>query len=313
MSERHGTRVALVGGHGTSTTNAALVLAWARLGLDVDWVAVEDLAALGRDDVVVARLDVRPSLDGVEPGLLSLLPLSAEGVRVVNRPAALLAAHDKLLAARRLVAAGLPHPATAWLGPDAREALVQPPLVVKPRFGSWGSEVFRCESEAAFASTLEVVAERPWFRRQGAVLQELVPPRGHDLRLLVANGRVVGAIRRRARPGEWRTNYSLGGTLEPTVPAGEPCRLALRAAVALGADFVGVDLLPGESGYVVLEVNGAADFTADYALPGEDVYEAVAAALDLARGAELRASTSSRAPAPPRIPLSRGRPGRPGP
>lgn len=279
--QRPGSRVALVGGHATSTTNASLVLAWAELGINVAWVEAQALAELRRGDVVVARLDVRPSLDGVEPGLLSLLPLTARGVRVINTPAALLAAHDKLLTARRLVAAGLPHPATAWLAPGAREPLLEPPLVVKPRFGSWGSEVFRCDDEATFTSTLDLLAERAWFRRQGAILQQLVPPRGHDLRLLVANGRVIGAIRRRARPGEWRTNYSLGGSLEPAVPADEPCRLALRAAAALDGDFVGVDLLPDESDHVVLEVNGAADFTADYARPGEDVYEAAAAALAL--------------------------------
>ncbi|MFN2627451.1 MAG: hypothetical protein ABR569_02290 [Gaiellaceae bacterium] len=43
------------------------------------------------------------------------------------------------------------------------------------------------------------------------LVQELVPPLGHDLRLVVPGGRVVGA-RRTPRPHEWRTNVALGGT-----------------------------------------------------------------------------------------------------
>ena len=106
-----------------------------------------------------------------------------------------------------------------------------------------------------------------------ALAQELIPPRGRDLRLLVAGGEVVGAIERVAQAGEWRTNVALGGERRAVRPPEDACRLAVRAAAAIGADLVGVDLLPdGEGGYVVLELNGAADFTQDYSLDGADVF-----------------------------------------
>jgi glutathione synthase/RimK-type ligase-like ATP-grasp enzyme len=113
------------------------------------------------------------------------------------------------------------------------------------------------------------------------LVQSLVPPAGHDVRLLVAGGRVVGAEARIAAAGEWRTNISLGGSHRPTVPSPEACELAVAAAAALAADFIGVDLLPRGRGYVVLELNGAVDFETVYSLPGRDVFADVADALGL--------------------------------
>ena len=48
--------------------------------------------------------------------------------------------------------------------------------------------------------------------------------------------------------------------------------LALAAASAIGADLVGVDLVPTENGFVVSELNGAVDFRTQYALDGGDVF-----------------------------------------
>jgi hypothetical protein len=70
------------------------------------------LLRLGVGDVALNRLDVSTELDGVEEGIWSITQLEAQGVRVLNRPPALLACHDQLLAARLLAAHGVPHPRT---------------------------------------------------------------------------------------------------------------------------------------------------------------------------------------------------------
>jgi glutathione synthase/RimK-type ligase-like ATP-grasp enzyme len=116
--------------------------------------------------------------------------------------------------------------------------------------------------------------------RQGlSFVQELIPPLGHDLRLVVAGGSVAGAVKRVAPPGEWRTNVALGAIREPVVPPPIACELAVAAAAAIGGDLVGVDLLPlGPRRYVVLEINAAVDFTSDYSV-GEDVFDGVVSAL----------------------------------
>ena len=69
----------------------------------------------GAGDVALNRLDVSPELDGVEEGLWIVNQLEAQGVLVFNRPPALLAAHDKLITARLLTAAGIPHQRTRRL------------------------------------------------------------------------------------------------------------------------------------------------------------------------------------------------------
>ena len=166
--------------------------------------------------------------------------------------------------------------------------------MLKPRFGSWGRDVVRCDTEAELAAAIEDARRRIWFNSTGGVVQQLVPPSGYDLRLLVAGGRVVGAVSRHAREGEWRTNVALGARRVPVVPPPEAEALGVAAAEALGGDLVGVDLLPTpEGGWTVLEVNGAADFTAAYSL-GEEVFSAARRALT--ERAELLAAATAAVP-----------------
>jgi len=267
-------------GSATNTTNIDLVRSWREAGLDAALLSpLEMQSRLEPGAVALARLDVLPTLDGVEAGLLALLLLERGGMQVLNRASALIAVHDKLLTARRLRSAGVPHPSTVgWRG--NRQIPLKPPLVLKPRFGSWGRDVFLCRNHEEVARVLRAVRERPWFVRHGALLQELVPPRASDLRLVVAGGTVVGAGRRVAAHGEWRTNISLGGTILPANPSPAARLLAIAAASAVGADLVGVDLLPLDGDeYVVIELNGAVEFDERYALTERGIHLDVADAL----------------------------------
>jgi len=117
-------------------------------------------------------------------------------------------------------------------------------------------------------------------RRTGALAQELIRPLGYDLRLVVARGQVVGAARRIAPPGEWRTNAALGASVVGASPPPVASKLALAAAGASGLDLVGVDLLPtGPGGFCVIELNGAVDFRPAYSRPDRDVFADAMAAL----------------------------------
>jgi RimK family alpha-L-glutamate ligase len=213
----------------------------------------------------------------VEIGVLQRL-----GVRVLNPPAALLAAHDKRETARRLTVAGIPHPRTLHRGRLEEVRALEFPFVLKPRFGSWGRDVMLCRDADELERCLARVRERSWFRRDGVLVQEFVPPLGYDLRVIVAGDRVVGAERRIAAAGEWRTNEALGARAAQAQPSERESALAIEAAHAIGADVLGVDLLPlASDGCVVIEVNGAVDFDAEESLPGRNVYIDAAEALAL--------------------------------
>jgi [lysine-biosynthesis-protein LysW]---L-2-aminoadipate ligase len=248
----------------------------AQLAAGGDAVVVPPRAAvdvLETGDLALGRLDVLASLEGIQPGLSSLRRLSESGVHVLNDAEALRAMHDKLITAFRLRGADVPQPSTGYLPPDSDGRNLALPAVVKPRYGSWGRHVYRCTTRRGLKHALRLLRQERWFRQQGALFQELVLPRGHDLRVLVAGGEIVGAVRRNAAPGEWRTNISLGGTREPALPDATARLLAQRAAAAVRADLVGVDLLPVGLGWTVLELNGAVDFTAQYSFGEEDVFE----------------------------------------
>ena len=270
--------------HRDTETNAALVAAGRALGVTTLRLAPRDaMSALGPGDVALGRLDVRETLDGIEAGLHELEKLAAAGVTVLNPPAALAVTHDKLLTARALRRAGLPHPQT-WLIADGLLSRVpELPVVLKPRFGSWGRDVTLCRTHEEVERTSRLL-----WTEHGVLAQELVPPLGWDARIVVAGGRVVGAARRIAAAGEWRTNVSLGGRSVPYVPAPLARSIAILAADAVHADLVGVDLLPTAGGWVIAELNGAVDFRPWY---GERVF--ADAVLELLRTARARRTAAA--------------------
>jgi RimK family alpha-L-glutamate ligase len=280
-------RIVLIA-HRESETNLRLVEAAPR---DVVFEILSPTAAIGSlepGDTALARLDVLPTVDGIEPGILQIGRLEAEGVRVFNGFRALLATHDKLQTSRVLTAAGLPHPRTTHVIAARAGIALEPPVVVKPRFGSWGRDVLLCQDRAQVKAALEELSTRPWFRRQGVLVQELIPPLGHDLRIVVAAGQVVGAVRRVTAPGEWRTNVALGAKRLPADPPQAARELALAAAAVAETDLVGIDLMPtSDDGWVVIEMNGAVEFTDAYSLD-RNVFSAAAEAL-----ADAAAATGS--------------------
>ena len=165
-------RVAVVGNPTRATDE--LVEAWQAAGMDAAVVSpAVALATLEPGDVALLRLDVLPTLDGVEPGFDAAATLDERGVRVLNRPQALLAAHDKLLTAQALTIAGLRQPQTVHVTREHRPAQLPLPCVVKPRFGSWGTDVMLCSDErrarpGSRARLVEAMVGAPRRPRAGA-------------------------------------------------------------------------------------------------------------------------------------------------
>ena len=151
-----------------------------------------------------------------------------------------------------------------------------PPYVVKPRFGSWGRDVYRCADSPEPVACLASLAGRPWFERQGVLVQELILPCGYDLRVIVAGGLVAGAIERVSAEGEWRTNIALGLASATDPP---PECMCAGAGSRRRAWRRPRRRRPSERPRRVdraFEINGVVDFTSEYLLRRRDVFADVA-------------------------------------
>lgn len=242
------------------------------------------LTAGGEDllsyDAVVVRTMPPGSLEQVVYRMDALWRLSAAGVAVLNSPKALECAVDKYLALVRLESAGLTVPPTVVCesAEAALEALASlgGDVVVKPLFGSEGRGIVRVSDP-----DLAIRTFRTLERIQSVLyLQRFIENEGFDVRVLVLDGRAVGAMRRRAN-GDFRSNISCRAIAERHVLADQELQTALGAAEATGTRFAGVDLLYGRDGTCyVIEVNAVPGWRAFQRVTGVDVAAAVVASLE---------------------------------
>jgi tetrahydromethanopterin:alpha-L-glutamate ligase len=243
-------------------------------------VKAADIELTATDGVLV-RMMPPGSLEQVVFRMDALHRLAAAGVPILNPPRAVEAAVDKYLTLALLEGAGMPVPPT-WAGQGAAEALVAfeslgGDVVVKPLFGSEGRGLVRISEKELAWRTFHAL------ERLGAILyvQRTVRHPGHDYRVFVLRGQVIGVMRRHATPGDWRTNVSLGGHAEPCRLDPDAERLALAASRAIGAEMAGVDLIPDldRGQLVVLEVNAVPGWRALARVTGIDIAAAILAAL----------------------------------
>jgi len=218
--------------------------------------------------------------------------LEGRRVAVVNRSVAIARAKDKLTALQRLASFGVPVPKTVMVRqpsqiPAALRAVAGPPAVVKLPQGTQGVGVMLAESEEALDAILNTI----WALGQSAIVQEFVAEsRGRDLRVLVVGGKAIAAIRRTARPGEFRANLHRGGSGRVVRLARGYERVAKQAVQALELDVAGVDLLETRTGPRVIEVNSSPGFEGLEKATGLDVARAI---VDHA-AARARADSSAR-------------------
>src|SRR5215471_14392752 len=161
-------------------------------------------------DAVLVRTMPPGSLEQVVFRMDCLSRLEAVGTVVINPARAIEAAVDKFLTTAKLQAAGLLTPRTICCQTADEAMLVFEQLghdiVLKPLFGSEGRGITRLNDENLALRAFKMLAQL------GAVLylQEFIEHEGHDIRLLVIGGRVLGM--RRTNKLDWRTNISRGAS-----------------------------------------------------------------------------------------------------
>jgi RimK family alpha-L-glutamate ligase len=226
-------------------------------------------------DAVLARIIPGGSLEQLIYRVDALHWIENRGVRVVNSPRAIERSVDKFYTTTLLHDAGLLVPETVVCErvEDAIAAVrTMRDVIIKPIFGSLGHGMVRVSDPD---TALRVVRALEQIKSVFYV-QRAIDHAGHDLRVFVVGGRVIGAIERRAPAGEWRTNVAIGGAANAVAVSREIGDIALTAAAAVGADYAGVDVLPARDGSAyVLEVNGIPGWQGLQQVTGVDVAAAI--------------------------------------
>nr|MDO8115861.1 hypothetical protein [Candidatus Sigynarchaeota archaeon] len=137
-------------------------------------------------------------------------------------------------------------------------------VVIKPCTKGGGWAVGKISLGTEESRIVDILGKYKWWYGAGTLfLQEFIPNKGFDKRILILDGLVLGVEKRMASPGteSWIYNISKGATGEPSTLSGEERSLSLSAFTATGQYFSGIDLITDLGGKsFVLEVNSCPGF-----------------------------------------------------
>lgn len=181
------------------------------------------------------------------------------GIYSLNESQAISRARDKLRSMQLLSREGIGLPVTGFAhSPDDKADLMNltgaPPFIIKLLEGTQGKGVVLTETRKATESVIDA------FRNLNAyfLVQEFIAEAaGSDIRCLVIGGKVVAAMMRRAKEGEFRSNLHRGGKAIPVDISDEERETAIRAAEIMGLNVAGVDIIRAKQGPLILEVNSS--------------------------------------------------------
>ena len=181
------------------------------------------------------------------------------GVYPLNESVAITRSRDKLRSLQLLARKGIGLPVTGFAhSPDDIQDLMHmvggAPLVIKLLEGTQGIGVVLAETSKAAESVIEAFMGL----KANILAQEFIQEAGgSDIRCLVVGDKVVAAMKRQGKEGEFRSNLHRGGSANLIRITPEERSTAVRAASIMGLNVAGVDLLRSNHGPVVMEVNSS--------------------------------------------------------
>jgi len=212
-------------------------------------------------------------------GLAVVRQFDMMGIPVLNTAVAIARSRDKLRSMQLLTRKDIDVPKTVCArSPESVERALQfvggTPAIVKLQQGAQGIGTMIAETSAAVTSLLETL----WAMGQDIILQEYIAEsKGRDYRAIVVGGRVVAAMRRQAKKGEFRSNLHRGGE-GVGIDLPDPYRKAAIDAVrVMGLEVAGVDMLEGRDGPKILEINSSPGLEGIERTSGVDVANAIIA------------------------------------
>lgn len=172
---------------------------------------------------------------------------------------ALVRSRDKLRSLQILARAGIGMPKTAFASvpkdiDNLLETIGGAPCVIKLLEGTQGIGVILADNDKAAKSVIEAFLKL----EANMLVQEFIKEaKGADIRAFVVDGQIVGAMKRQAKDGEFRSNLHRGGSASLIQLSTEEKATAIKAAKKLGLGIAGVDMLQSERGPLVMEVNSS--------------------------------------------------------
>ena len=191
----------------------------------------------------------------------------------LNESVAISRSRDKLRSLQLLSRRGIGLPVTSFAhSPDDVEDLLSivggAPAVIKLLEGTQGIGVVLAETNQAAESVIQAFMGL----KQHILVQEFIKEaKGSDIRVFVVGGKVVAAMKRQAKEGEFRSNLHRGGSAALCRITPEERATAIRAAKVMGLNVCGVDLLRSSHGSVVMEVNSSPGLEGIEKASGKDI------------------------------------------
>jgi ribosomal protein S6--L-glutamate ligase len=199
------------------------------------------------------------------------------GIFTLNRSQAISCARDKLHSLQLLSCKGIGLPTTGFAhAPDDTQGVIKmvggPPLVIKLLEGTQGIGVVLAETSKAAESVIDAFLGL----HANILIQEYVKEAGDtDIRCFVIGTKVVAAMQRHARDGDFRANLHRGGSATPAKLTAEERAVAIRATKAIGLSVAGVDILRSNRGPLVIEVNSTPGLEGIETCSGKDIAAAI--------------------------------------
>ncbi|WP_298754173.1 30S ribosomal protein S6--L-glutamate ligase [uncultured Psychroserpens sp.] len=199
------------------------------------------------------------------------------GVFTIVTSDAILRSRDKLRSFQRLSKAGIGMPKTVFTNysRDVEEVIEHvggTPVIIKLLEGTQGLGVVLAETKNAAESVLEAFNG---LQARVIVQEYIKEAKGADIRALVVDGQVVGAMKRQGKEGEFRSNLHRGGSANIIKLNTDELRVAMNASKALKLPVCGVDMLQSERGPLLLEVNSTPGLEGIETATGKNIARAI--------------------------------------
>lgn len=199
------------------------------------------------------------------------------GVYPLNESVAITRSRDKLRSLQLLARKGIGLPVTGFAhSPDDVQDMLEmvggAPAVIKLLEGTQGIGVVLAETRKAAESVIEAFMGL----KANILIQEFIKEAGGaDIRCLVVGGKVIAAMKRQGKEGEFRSNLHRGGSATLVRLTPEERSTATRAAAIMGLNVCGVDILRSNHGPVVMEVNSSPGLEGIEAASNKDVADQI--------------------------------------